>query len=170
MDDYVYKKTAVFQESSLDSFLLRWAMHREFSELKKSSELLLLSLIFYTEFTVEMAPKTKPVVSSSSAVAPEAQMGGSSMQKAPISGENHLNWFSPLRAWRVILTLNSLLNWTANATFTPVFDIQTRLLHWLVRCGFDDLCVFASLSLVCLFVERGLRWALHLIPTLREFF
>ena len=33
-----------------------------------------------------MAPKTKHVASSSSVVTPEVQMGGSSTQKAPISG------------------------------------------------------------------------------------
>jgi len=48
--------------------------------------ILLLSLFFYTEFTIEMALKTKPIASSSSVVAPEAQMGGSSMQEAPILG------------------------------------------------------------------------------------
>ena len=34
-----------------------------------------------------MAPKTKPVASSSSAAAPEIQMSGSSRQEAPISGK-----------------------------------------------------------------------------------
>ena len=34
-----------------------------------------------------MAPKTKPVASSSSANVPEVQMGGSFMQEAPISGK-----------------------------------------------------------------------------------
>ena len=34
-----------------------------------------------------MAPKTKPVASSSSAITPEVQMGGSSMREAPISGK-----------------------------------------------------------------------------------
>ena len=33
-----------------------------------------------------MAPKTKPVASSSSAVAPDVQMGSSSTQEAPILG------------------------------------------------------------------------------------
>ena len=47
----------------------------------------LLSLIFYTELTVEMAPKIKPVASSSSVVTPEVQMGGSSTQEAPILGK-----------------------------------------------------------------------------------
>jgi len=36
---------------------------------------------------IEMAPKTKPVASSSSVVAPKAQIGCSSMQEAPISGK-----------------------------------------------------------------------------------
>ena len=42
--------------------------------------------VFDTGFTVEMAPKAKHVASSSSTVAPEVQMSGSSMQEAPILG------------------------------------------------------------------------------------
>ena len=61
-------------------------MSRIFRILRKSSELLLLFFVFYTKFTVKIAPKTKPMVSSSSVVALDAQMGGSFMQEAPISG------------------------------------------------------------------------------------
>jgi len=44
-----------------------------------------------------MAPKTKPVASSSSATAPETQMGGSSLQEAgaPITGKKE--WLSLLK-------------------------------------------------------------------------
>ena len=57
-----------------------------FQEFKKSLKLFPLSFIFNSDFTVEMAPKAKHVASSSSAVAPEVQMGGPSTQEAPISG------------------------------------------------------------------------------------
>ena len=56
------------------------------SRIKKSLKLFPLSFVLNTDLTVEMAPKTKHVASSSSVVAPEAQMGGPSPQEAPISG------------------------------------------------------------------------------------
>ena len=64
-----------------------------FQEFKKSLKLFPLSFIFNTDFTVEMAPKAKHVISSLSAVAPKAQMGGSSTQEAPISS-NKTIWTS----------------------------------------------------------------------------
>ena len=56
------------------------------SRIKKSLKIFPLSFVFNTDFTVEMPPKTKHAASSSSAVAPEAQMGGPPTQEAPISG------------------------------------------------------------------------------------
>ena len=53
---------------------------------KKLKAFFLLSFVFNTDSTVEMAPKTKHDVSFSSAVASEVQMGGHSTQEAPISG------------------------------------------------------------------------------------
>ena len=60
---------------------------KDFQNLRKAPSFFLPSLIFDTEFTVKMAPKTKPVASSLSAVAPEVQIGGSSTQEAPILGK-----------------------------------------------------------------------------------
>ena len=44
-----------------------------------------------------MAPKTKPVGSSSSAVARKVQMGGSSTQEAPISGKEPFDLFFAIK-------------------------------------------------------------------------
>ena len=53
-----------------------------------------------------MTLKTKYVASSSSAVAPEIQMGDSSTQEAPISGNNTIRiGFHHQETWIVILTL-----------------------------------------------------------------
>ena len=77
------KKITVFQGSSLDpsSSLLSPVLR-----IKKSLKLFSLSFLFNIDFTVEMAPKTKHVVSSSSAVAPEVQIGGPSTHEALILG------------------------------------------------------------------------------------
>ena len=55
-------------------------------KVKKSLKLFSIFIVFNTDFTVEMAPKTKTASSSSSAIALKIQMGGSSMQEASISG------------------------------------------------------------------------------------
>jgi len=46
---------------------------------------------------IEMAIKSKPMASSSSAVTPEAQMGGSSTQEARILGNKIIQFELPTR-------------------------------------------------------------------------
>ena len=78
--------TMPIKDNNLSRVIIKLFFFTEPFRVKKSLKVFSVFTIFNSDLTVKMAPKTKPVSSSSSAVAFEIQMGGSSMQEAPISG------------------------------------------------------------------------------------
>ena len=78
--------TVPIKDNSLSRVIIRLFFFAEPFRVKKSSKLFSVFTIFNTDSTVVMAPKAKHVASSSKDVALETQMGGSSMQEAPIYG------------------------------------------------------------------------------------
>ena len=77
---------------------------------------------------IAMAPKAKHAASSSKAVVPETQRGGSSMQETPISGKKKpSDLISTIKGvYRVLLTLKSLLNVNRQHRLMPVLDLQAQ--------------------------------------------
>jgi len=78
---------------------------------------------------VEMALKTKPVSSSSSAVAPEIQRVVLPYRRPLFQVVKSSDLVSAIEgAYRVLSTLKSLLNVNRQRGLMPVFDLQARFL------------------------------------------